>query len=232
MFLFKAFPGNTPVQSFIALLKPVVVEPKESKGHRTAAGIEELKEAAKTEGFALGKDLGYAEGLEQGNVEGFAAGQAEGYQTAYTEAANAKQAELDSLKDQFQSLIARVEDSMDAWYRGAEPEMAQLSVLIASRILARELRITPDSILAMTREAVSEVTHAKSARIRVNPFDLPVLEEHKSAIMAASASLRELEIIEDPDILAGCVIESDGGVIESLVDEKIAEVLRTVRSAA
>jgi flagellar assembly protein FliH len=226
--LYKAVPRNATLGSFAALLKPVSSEPREPKPTKTTVEIDELREIAKAEGLSDGRQQGYAEGLQIGQADGFAAGEAK----AYEEAAAIKQIELDALRASFEGVMNGAAEAMDDWYRRSEPGLAQLAVLIATRILARELKITPDSVLAMTREAVAEVTHAKSARIRVNPADADVLTENRATMISASPSLRELEIIGDPEILAGCVIESEGGVVESVLDTQIQEVLDGIRSAA
>jgi flagellar biosynthesis/type III secretory pathway protein FliH len=59
------------------------------------------------------------------------------------------------------------------------------------------------------------------ARIRVNPFDVESLNASKEDLMALSTSLRSLEIVDDSAILGGCIIETDGGVVDASVDAQL-----------
>ena len=215
------------MESFQGLLQPAPKKSPLGRIVRTVAELEQIKEEARLTGFAEGKDAGYQVGFAQGLADG----KETGHRLAYEDAATEKKAELDGLRAEFQRIYNQVDAAMREWFERSEPGLAQVGALVAARILARELKVTPDSILAMAKEAVSEVTHATSARIRVNPFDSPVLEEHRAEIMSASGSLRDFEIVEDSSIAGGCVIETEGGVVDALIDSKVAVVLEAIRRA-
>jgi flagellar assembly protein FliH len=228
MFLYKHIARNAPVTSFGALLKPVEKAPVLGKIVRTAAEIEELRNSAKEAGYNEGRhdgyQMGFAEGVEDGKVAGYAA--------AFEEAAANKKEELDTLSGELHRLVHRIEAAMHKWYGNSEPALAQLAVLIASRVIAAELKTSPEAVLAIVKEAVAEVTHATSARIKVNPFDSAVLQENRDAILSTAGSLRQLEIVEDIAIPGGCIIESEGGVVDATIDMKLRETLSAIRSAA
>ena len=40
--------------------------------------------------------------------------------------------------------------------------------------------------------------------------------------MTIASSLRNVEFVADPTVTAGCVIETDGGVVDATVDTKLA----------
>lgn len=210
---------DAPVGSFLSLLQPAAKTPVLGRVARTSADIERIKEEAYRAAYAQGYEAGHAEGVPRGYEDG----QAAGLKMAYDEAAQRIQELLDALS-------ASVNNALQEWFRQSEPRFAELSTLIASRILARELSLSDASILAMAREAVAEVTHATHARIRLHPLDIPIVEEHKADVLAASASLRDFEIVEDASIPGGCVIDTDGGVVDARLDEKIFEVLEAIRT--
>ena len=212
------------VTEFSALLQPVPPKEVLDKLARTDIEIEAIKAEAYKAGFEEGKIDGRKAGIEEGKTLGF--------QQAFDEAAAKKQAELDALHAEFERTVDKVESAIQDWFLKSEPSLAQLSILIAKRILAQELATNPDAILAMTREAITEVTHATSARIRLNPFDSEILEAHRAEIMSAASSVRQLEIVEDDSIAGGCVIETDGGVVDARVEMKLEEIAESLRRAA
>jgi flagellar assembly protein FliH len=226
--LSKLILKDVVVSEFSSLLK--AVPPKEiiDKLKRTDNEIDTIKAEA--------YKVAYAAGLEEGKLVGrnigFTAGHAEGFELAFEEAAARKQAELDALTADFEKIIATINGAMQEWFVKSEPALAQVSTLIAKRVLARELKLAPDSILAITKEALAEVTHANSARIRINPADSGILEEHRAELMAAAESVRQLEIVSDEDIPGGCVIETDGGVVDAQIDMRLEEIVLGVRKAA
>lgn len=126
-----------------------------------------------------------------------------------------------------------MKNTVSEWQAGLESPLASLAVVIATQILGRELTLDPDAVIGIARQAVGEVTHASTARIRVNPFQAPVVRARQSDILAASVSLRSVEkVVDDPTITSGCVIESDGGTVDAQIDGMIATALHTLRGDA
>ncbi|MCB8932711.1 MAG: hypothetical protein H6534_04640, partial [Chthonomonadaceae bacterium] len=65
--------------------------------------------------------------------------------------------------------------------------------------------------------------------IRANVLDAPALSRHREELAALAPSLRQVDIVEDPTIRAGCVIETDGGVVEATVEQKLQRALQELR---
>lgn len=185
---------------------------------RTAGVLDVAKTTARTEGFA--------QGLEDGR----ASGRAEGYQAAVAQEMAERQKLLDAFANDLNQVAEGVVTAVYDWFRGSEESLAALAMVIAARIVAREVTTTEDVALSIAREAVAEVTHAGSARIRVNPFSSATLAEHKDDLMALSPSLKDIQIADDPSILGGCVIESAGGVIDASLETRVSGILGDVRA--
>lgn len=209
-----------PFREMMAVLQPDFVEAHATSSRkslgRTAEALERLKLQAKNEGY----QIGYDEGFEQGRLDAQIAAH-----EAMARSVNDFAEALDAKSDQVIFAIGQ-------WYVEAEKNLAELAVTIAARILNQEIQLPHDTISALTREAVEEVTHAESIRIRINPFDVPHLEEQRGSLLSAARQLRHVEIVDDPNIRGGCVIESDGGVIDALIDTRLETTLREVREAA
>ena len=217
-------PGGQ-VQAFTDLLTTVKpstsVVDKAPRLGRTATALQQIKEEAAREGHQEGFNVGYTSGLERGRAEGI--------QFAYEEASRETAAEVARFTAELQEAASRIDSGLREWIASAEDTLTELSVLIAGKILAKELRSDDEAIRGIVRKALSEVTHASSARIRLNPFDLAKIAEHREELLSAAASLRDVELVNDPSTAGGCVIETEGGVVDARIESELAVVLEALR---
>ncbi len=175
---------------------------------------------------------GYAEGYEQGLAEGKEAGSRVAYQVAYDAASAARNAELQSFVASLEKTLASANEAMTRWYELAEEEMEQLVLDVAHKVMLSELKLGRESVLAIVKEAMSEITHASEARLRVNPLDTPVMKSFKREILACAPSVRGLEIVDDATIEGGCMIETDGGLVDARIEKKLTLISRAMKEAA
>lgn len=171
------------------------------------------------------KTTGYDEGFAQGQAEGLANGHAAALQAS----AQQRQADLQAFAGALNALRDDAVGAIDQWYVEAEEPMAALATVIAARVINHELQSEPGIILAMVREAIGEVTHASSARIRVNIRDHASLCQHSDQISAIAPSLKDVDVVADDTIAGGCVIDTDGGMIEATIDSKLRAALEAMR---
>lgn len=218
--IFTQAPESGTFASRLPVLDRELVDANAPAAHRltgrTADALQKLREAARAEGF----ESGYAEG----RIEGIAAGR-----QAVEEETSAA---IASFCDELQAKADQVLFAYRQFMAESEDALAELAVLVASRALAQELRLGHDAVTALAKEAIAEVLHASQVRIRVHPFDVPTLAERKDELLAAARQLRSIEIVEDPSILGGCVIESDAGLIDATVSTKLAAMSASLREAA
>lgn len=173
-----------------------------------------------------------AEAIEEGIRQGFEEGRSRGYQEALATSEIEFGQALVEFRDALQSKSDSILGAIDDWYVRAEQNLAELAVAIAARILSQELRLGHDTITSLTKEALSEVRNSSTARIKVNPFDSSALDKRKSEILAACSSLRSIEIIEDPSLIGGCVIETDCGTIDASVQTQLDSIAHAIKEAA
>jgi flagellar assembly protein FliH len=193
------------------------------KAGRTAAELARLRDEAETKGYEAGLERGLQEGIERGV--------ALAHQQAHEEALQMHALVLAQFKSDLESVVAGIQEAMGRWCDGAEEQMTDLVSDIARTVLVSELSLSRDSITSIVREALLQVTHSRQARIRVNPFDVESLREAKQELMACASSLRELEFVEDPAIVGGCVIETEGGVVDATLDTKLASLDEEIDAA-
>lgn len=212
----------TATASFAQQLKDVETTAAETcsksgrKLGRTEAGLERIREAAAQTGF------------EEGHAEGFAKGQEAGMMAIQDAFRDELRRFAEAMHRAEQSVIAAIE----TWCEASEPALARLSATVAAQILTREISLSEDAVLGFVREAIREVALSDHVRIRVNPFDSEVVRKHKQELLSIAPSVRAVDVVDDPAIQGGCLIESDGGVIDASIETRLRLVLDAFREAA
>lgn len=202
-------------QPFTASLGEIVV-PVSSKKRA-------IQEAAKARQKAL--DEVRAEASSQGWQEGFEAGQKSGYQAgfdqAHSEASNEQNEMLRAFAADLQRQHDRFEEAVVKWCESAEETVEVLAVDIAEKLVHAQLGLDRSFVIQTTKDALQQLTEANTARIRVNPFDSVILSNAREELLAATASLRGVEIVDDDTILGGCVIETDRGAVDATIETRL-----------
>ncbi len=203
----------TSVFSHLKAVDPIIAGfNKTAKADRTTTILDQLKEQARLEG----KREGYAEGLEKGRKESLRNLKAD---------CEAHAAEFAS---ELNAIVDVLQGSIQQFYRNAEESLAGLALVIAARIVAREIETVPETALEIAKEAIAEVTHAESATVRVNPFHSATVRSHADMLRAVSPSLKNIQFVDDPSISGGCVIESTGGRIDASIEYRVKALMETM----
>lgn len=230
----KIYRGDVAAQPFAALLPTVVPSAlqiavkREGRGGRTANEIEQLKQSAMNDGY----DEGYSRGLEMGLVEGNEKAYADAYAKAYAEYTAKNDAMLAEFSRDLDLTVASVLNALEDWTQQTEHKLTSIVTEIARRVIVTELETSREAVFEIVREAIAEVTHSDTARIRINPWDARSLRDQKASIIAAAKSVRTLEFVEDPDIAGGCVIETEGGIIDATIEGKLRQLEDELDDAA
>jgi flagellar biosynthesis/type III secretory pathway protein FliH len=226
--------GDITAQSFAALLPTVVPSAlqiavkREGRGGKTANEIEQLKQSAMNEGY----DEGYSRGLELGINEGHEKAYADAYKKAYREATEKNDAKLAEFSRDLEMTVASVLTSLETWTQQTEDQLTDIVADIAKRVIVSELQTSRDAVFQIVRGAIAEVTHSDTARIRINPWDARSLVDQKASIIAAAKSIRSIEFVEDPSITGGCIIETEGGIVNATIDGKLQQLRDELDEAA
>ncbi|MHB8635273.1 MAG: FliH/SctL family protein [Fimbriimonadaceae bacterium] len=176
---------------------------------------------------------GYAVGLEQGRSEGFDVGSSEGLAQALILAERERAQMLKGFNAELEAVVAEAKAAIPKWCEMAEMALTQRVAEICGRIIARELELDRSTILDIVREGMLEVTHARTARLRVNPLDAHTVMKYRDELLASTRSLESIEVLADPSVTGGCVIETDGGTVGASVENQLEVVLgRATQEAA
>lgn len=194
--------------------------------------LEELRAQAREEGHLEGLEAGRTAGHEEGFAEGFVEGQAQGYAQARAELLQQESAQIAAFGEALQAKVDDLNATIADWYATREQAMTDMAMQVVRGILSAELQISRQSALAIVQEALSEITHGSHARIRMNPFDVPIVQGRNAELVAASSSLRDIDLVEDRSLLGGCVVETEGGVVDASIDTRLVLVEQAWREAA
>jgi flagellar assembly protein FliH len=142
----------------------------------------------------------------------FEAGRQQGEQSA--------RAELQPVLDRLNASIQEITGLRAEMRRRAERDTVQLALLIAKRVLHRDLSMDDNALSAIARVAFERLTRSESYTVTVHPRFAPAV---KAALPGGQASRVSIE--PDPDCAPGTlIIRSAEGVIDASVDSQLAEI--------
>jgi flagellar assembly protein FliH len=191
---------------------------------RLADQIDQIKETAYKNGFESG--------FQNGTVAGQAEGRKAGFQKAMSEVKQARMEEISKLMEDLETFRLEFEDAARDWAVRTEMVVADLSMEAVKRILATELEINHQVALEICKEVLQKVTHAKQARILINPKDYALFESHRDEIMKQSRELKLIEIVEDSSVRSGVIVETESGIIDATVETRLELIVNEFDQAA
>ena len=159
------------------------------------------------------RELAHNEGFNQGHLEGIEHAQAE---------------LADKLAIATRIAETALVDRRDL-LKEAESEVVRLSVHIARRIIARELRTDPTLIRDIAESALRFVTEDGIVKLRINPEDHAELRSYWSRAHSSGEMGRTFEIVPDPVIgRGGVIIETRSGTVDAQLETQLDEVARAL----
>lgn len=146
--------------------------------------------------------------------EAFESGRRQGEQQA--------RAELQPVLERLNSSIAEIAGMRGDIRRRAEQDVVQLALLIAKRVLHRELQVDTEALTALARVAFERLTRSESYRVTVHPH----FADSVTSALSGSNGAR-VQVDSDPDCAPGTlIIHSADGKIDASVDTQLEEIGR------
>ncbi|MDP1607449.1 MAG: FliH/SctL family protein [Rhodocyclaceae bacterium] len=170
----------------------------------TAAEIAQIQEQARAEGFQQGHDEGYQAGLQKGHDETH--GEAE----------------------QLARAAAKLESGLAALDAEVALELLALAIELAREVVRQEISARPDTLLAVVREALTQLPHQHAA-IYLHPEDASLLRSYMGDQLAHAGH----RIHEDFKLARGdCLLETGGSQVDATVAMRWRRVLAGLGIAA
>ncbi|MEC7377822.1 MAG: flagellar assembly protein FliH [Pseudomonadota bacterium] len=192
----------------------------------TAGDIEEIRQAAREDGYNEGREQGYeagfAEGREAGHKEGLESGLAEGREQGKGEGYDDARKEIDSKLDRLEHLMGELVLPIKRHEDELETALVNLTTVLARAVVYRELTLDSSQIQQVVRRAMESLpSTAENIRIRVNPDDCELVREVAGRLEASAA------VVEDSSVLpGGCQVETRHSLVDFTVEKRFQRAVQ------
>ncbi|MBE0485316.1 flagellar assembly protein FliH [Marinobacter sp.] len=192
----------------------------------TAADLEEIRQAAREDGFQEGRQAGHQEGFEKGRAEGhkegYSAGEAEGREQGSQRAAEETRKELESRTDRLEHLLGELVLPIKRHEEELETVLVNLTTVLARAVVYRELSMDSSQIRQVVRKALAALpSTADNLRIHIHPDDLEPVREVAERLEVSPS------IIEDDTVLpGGCRVESRQSLVDYTVEKRFQRAVQ------
>jgi flagellar biosynthesis/type III secretory pathway protein FliH len=105
--------------------------------------------------------------------------------------------------------------------------MVRLSIAIARKLLGGELQAKPEAIAQIVRDALAGVRQARRVTITVHPSQIAVLQSQLQSLELSAACEVRIAGRQDLDP-AGCLVDSDFGVVDARIETRLATIERAM----
>jgi flagellar assembly protein FliH len=161
---------------------------------------------------------------EQGLEEGRQAGHEQGQLAAREELAN----ELELVH----GIAAQAKADREEIIAAAEPEIIRLALMVARKIIAREVEADPDILRGLLTRAMLKAAGADPIRLRLHPHAVEVLGPYLLE-MASRFAARGVEVVPDPFVdQAGVIVETRTGSVDARTETQLSKIERAMMALA
>lgn len=155
-----------------------------------------------------------------------------GYQSGWETAVKEIQMATDSIFRTFRKGLDDIVSLKDSILDQSEDDIVQLSTAIAKKLVCKELRQHPDTIVSIVKEAIKLVRSRDEIVIRIHPEDCDILKQHLSEMVeqlnegkAGPQQDVPIRIEEDPSLTpGGCIVETDTGLIDMSFEARMESI--------
>jgi flagellar assembly protein FliH len=156
--------------------------------------------------------------LEQKEKQGFERGLQEGE----TRAKKMLEQSLSTERAAIAKALEEFKIQRASYFNRIEPEVVQLALSIARKILHREAQMDPLLLAGMVHVALEKVDQGTRIRLRAHPDEIHFWNRHFSEAGASSISP---EIIGDASLQHGeCALETEIGSTQICLDTQLKEI--------
>ncbi len=210
--------AQSPSEAAIEELEGVEVQPL------TAQDLEEIRQAAWSEGheegFQLGQQEGHEQGLKSGHEEGYQQGLeqglAQGLEEGRRQGEEAKRAEIDASLQRLEQVTLELMEPIRQQRDDAEQALLNLALAVARTVIRREVSLDTSHIAQVVTEAIDSLPRG-SDRIKliVSPQDAPLVRQ------MVERQQENWTVTESADLLpGGCKVETSVSLVDYTVEKR------------
>lgn len=117
----------------------------------------------------------------------------------------------------------------DTILKNSMPELQDLVLKIAEKIIRQSLATQQQSILLTVKEALQQAIRSDEFVIYVNPDDLDIVSRHSAEFIAAVNGLESILVKPDPNIdQGGCFIESENCTVDATIVSQLKIIAEAI----
>ena len=133
---------------------------------------------------------------------------------------------------QWNDILAGAWKARERMKTESEKALLHLAVRVAEKIVGEQLRLHPDTIVPIVREALKSVGQERQLTLLVHPDHREMVQANLDRLQAMVGSSRQIHLVANPDVApGGCVVESELGVIDAKLETQLKCLEQTLLSA-
>lgn len=130
---------------------------------------------------------------------------------------------------QWNELIAEALRAKEQYLADCENDLLRLAVKIAGKIIGEQLRLQPETIASIVREALKSAPRERRLVIQVSPSDAPAVNSHLRKLLENSFQPPEIEVVPTDSVSpGGCVIVSELGRVDAQLELQLEAMERVL----
>lgn len=138
-------------------------------------------------------------------------------------------ADASSIREQARSVLRQAEEVRRQTMESVEAEIVRLAIEIAEKVLAVKLKLHPQIVVDIAREAISLLHDRDQVVLFVNPAEADLYEEKREDLVKLLSPKGELHIIADHEIgPGGCVAETEHGRVDARLETRWEALLKSL----
>jgi flagellar assembly protein FliH len=111
--------------------------------------------------------------------------------------------------------------------RESEDELVKLIIMVARKVIVREISLDRTILNSIVRAAISDLTDRGDITIRLNPDDYILVTTSHEEIFHKELMTERMQIKSDPGVLQGCcLVDSEMGTVNAGIDAQLDEIFR------
>jgi type III secretion protein L len=127
--------------------------------------------------------------------------------------------------------LARAAAQRDRLLAGLGPELVQLALEVARRVVGAAAERDPDVVVGSATRAIAAARHRASLTLHVNPDDLAAIGAADSRL-AALAGGRAIAVVADGAVArGGAVVETEAGSVDARLEPQLDALARALAGA-
>lgn len=131
---------------------------------------------------------------------------------------------------EFEENLLEAREIRERVWRETEQDLLRLAIRLTGKILGRELKTDKKAVADIVAAALQNVRQQEKLTVRVNPADLPTVE-NEIENLSHTGRVRFIDFIADPRVSeGGCLIESEVGTIDVQIETQLRVLERALLS--